>query len=87
MNMTIHGLAIASHIHFIARFIITYTLIINDKEACECLIPMSHPDSFKEFPEMIKVGYYSFVNRVFGWWSFDVYTQLAGMLTDTDIAA
>lgn len=36
---------------------------------------------------MIQVGYFSFINRVFAWWSFDVYTQLAAMLTDTDIAA
>jgi Na+-driven multidrug efflux pump len=85
--MKIHGVAIASHIHFIARFVITYGLIINDEDAQKCMIPLNHPDSFKGLPEMIQVGYFSFINRVFAWWSFDVYTQLAAMLSDTDIAA
>lgn len=87
LDMKIHGVAIASHIHFIARFVITYSLIINDEDARKCLVPLNHPDSFKGLPEMMRVGYYSLINRVFAWWSFDVYTQLAAMLTDTDIAA
>ena len=33
LDMNIYGMAIASHVHFIARFLITYLLIINDEEA------------------------------------------------------
>ena len=87
LDMKIHGLAIATSVHFFARFFITYFLIMNDEDAKKCLIPINHEDSFKGLKEMVHVGIDSFLNRVFGWWSFDVYTQLAAMLTDTDVAA
>ena len=36
---------------------------------------------------MIVVGGNSFLVKVMGWWAFDVFTQLAALLTETDVAA
>lgn len=73
-GLNIVGVAIASNIHFIARFLIIYSLILKDEESRKCLIPLRHEDSFIDLREIFKVGYDSFVNRVMGWWAFDVYT-------------
>jgi Na+-driven multidrug efflux pump len=44
-------------------------------------------DSFKGLNEIITVGYNSFLVKVMGWWAFDVFTQFAALLTETDTAA
>jgi hypothetical protein len=44
-------------------------------------------DSFKGLSEIAIIGYNSFLVKVMGWWAFDVFTQMASLLTDTDIAA
>ena len=44
-------------------------------------------DSFKGMGEIVSVGYNSFMVKVMGWWAFDVFTQLASLLTETDVAA
>jgi Na+-driven multidrug efflux pump len=46
-QMNIQGVAIASAVHFVVRFLIMYILILKDQNASKCLIPMMHEDSFK----------------------------------------
>lgn len=87
LDMKMTGVAIASSIHFVFRFIIIYAFLRSDKQAQKCFIPLSHPDSFKGKREIMIQGYNSFVVKVMGWWAFDVFTQLAAMLTETDTAA
>ena len=85
MKMT--GVAIASMIHFVFRFIFMFTLVRCDKSAQKCFIPLNDEDSFKGLREMLIVGWNSFLVKVMGWWAFDVFTQMAAMLTETDVAA
>ena len=68
------------------RYAIAYCFAVSDKDLSKCLIPLSHPDSWKDFKYTIKIGWESFLLRVMGWWAFDVFTQLASMLTETDTA-
>ena len=44
-------------------------------------------DSFKDLSVIVQVGYNSFLVKVMGWWAFDVFTQMASLLTETDTAA
>jgi Na+-driven multidrug efflux pump len=85
MKMT--GVAIASMIHFCFRYIIMYSLVSSNKDAQKCMIPLKHEDSWKGHKEIIVVGWNSFLVKVMGWWAFDVFTQMASMLTETDVAA
>ena len=86
LDMKMTGCAIASSIQFIMRFVIVYICVLWDADLYQCLIPLSHPDSWKDFKYTLKIGWDSFLLRVMGWWAFDVFTQLASMLTETDTA-
>jgi hypothetical protein len=68
------------------RFLISLFFSFWDEDLRKCLIPLSHPDSWKDFRYTMKIGWESFLLRVMGWWAFDVFTQLASMLTETDTA-
>ena len=37
--------------------------------------------------EIFKLGFYSVMLKVMGWWAFDVFTLLASQLDTTDVAA
>ena len=87
LDMKMTGVAIASMVHFIFRFIFMYYLVTNNKDAQKCLISLRHEDSWKGLKEIIIVGWNSFLVKVMGWWAFDVFTQLASLLTETDVAA
>ena len=85
-EMNILGVAIASAIHFVARFLIMYILILRDENATKCLIPLMHKDSFTGFGQTAQVGINQFLVDVMGWWAFDVFTLMASYLTKTDTA-
>lgn len=74
-------------VHFCFRFIFMFILVRTDKRAQKCFIPLNHEDSFKGLREIAVVGRDSFLVKVMGWWAFDVFTQMAAMLTETDVAA
>lgn len=81
------GVAIASLVHFCFRYIIMFSLVSTNKDAQKCMIPLKHEDSWKGLREIVVVGWNSFLVKVMGWWAFDVFTQLASLLTETDVAA
>jgi Na+-driven multidrug efflux pump len=87
LDMKIEGVAIASMVHFICRFLLMHFFLRNNKEAQQCFIPLRDEDSYKGLKEIVTVGYNAFMVKVMGWWAFDVFTQLASLLTETDVAA
>jgi len=82
-----YGIAISTFLHFVVRlFVPIYLAQINEKTK-KCLIPLSDKDSWTGFPQIIKLAGVQIMVSVMGWWAFDVFTLLASLLRDTDIAA
>ena len=86
LNMKMTGIAIATSLHFVMRFLIAVLCVRRDRELQKSLIPLNHPDSFKNLGEIAKLGGQSILLYVMGWWAFDVFTQLASQSTETDLA-
>ena len=86
-DMKMIGVAIASCVQFIMRFVIVYWLAHRDEDLQRSLIPLSHEDSFKDLGHIVQVGYQSFLLKVMGWWAFDVFTQLAALMDSTTTTA
>jgi hypothetical protein len=68
------GIAIASSFQFLMRTLISVSIAFCDPDLRRCLIPLNHPDSWKDLGYSIKIGWESFLLRVMGWWAFDVFT-------------
>ena len=82
-----HGIAIATFLHFVCRCLVPFVLIKRNKFFDESIIPFSDKDSWTGFGHIIRLGFVSIMLKVMGWWAFDVFTLLASQLSPTDIAA
>lgn len=78
------GVSVATAIHWLCRSAISLGLVWRDKECRQCLIPITHEDSWKGLGDILKWGFNSFLLSVMGWWAFDVFTQLATQVKDDD---
>lgn len=87
LDMKMTGVAAASAVQFVLRFLFNYTLVKCDKELTKGLIPLKDPISWIGLSEIAEVGKNSLYLYVMGWWAFDVFTQLASFLTESDLAA
>jgi Na+-driven multidrug efflux pump len=72
--MKMVGVAIASCVQFICRFLIMFVCAKTDKELSKSFIPLFHEDSFKDLGYVLEIGWQSFLLKVMGWWAFDVFT-------------
>jgi len=86
-DMKILGVAIASSIHFLCRFLVILSCVHYDQDLRKGLIPIFHEDSWKSLGHIVKTGWNSFLLTVMGWWAFDVFTQLAAIPGDKNITA
>ena len=84
LDMRIRGIAIATLIHFILRFLFAMSYAFYKPELRKGLQPLTHPKSVENLSEVTSLGYHSFLNRVMGWWAFDVFTQLAGQVSNPE---
>ena len=73
-DMKLIGVAIASSIHFLFRFIAVFICINYDKDLKKGLIPIFHENSWRSLGHVAKAGWNSFLLTVMGWWAFDVFT-------------
>jgi hypothetical protein len=64
-----------------------FTFVKCDRELSKALIPLNDPASWIGFREIAEAGKNSLFLYVMGWWAFDVFTQLASFLTESDLAA
>jgi len=79
------GIAIATNIHFIFRFIIAVILTRTDEKVKEGIISFDSPESWKDLGVMCKLGFDSVLLKVMAWWAFDVFTQLASFLSVSEL--
>lgn len=87
LGWKMHGIAIATAIHFFLRFFFTRTICHMDSKLSENMVSIRAPECWEGLGEMFKFGFDFFLLRVMGWWAFDVFTQLAAFLTVRDVAA
>ena len=80
------GVAIASSLHFVVRFLVSYACVNLDSKLKAGLIPLSDENSWKDLGEMAVLGGNSVLLKVMGWWAFDVFTQMAAFLDETELA-
>ena len=73
-DMKMTGVAIASSVHFVCRFLIILVCAKMDPHLNRSFIPIFHPDSFKDLGYVLEIGWQSFLVKVMGWWAFDVFT-------------
>ena len=76
-DMKFLGIAIASSLHFIVRAIVGTVMVRYNKKFRKSIIPIFSADSFKGMKEIFKLGFYSVMLKVMGWWAFDVFTLLS----------
>lgn len=74
------GIAIASSLHFIVRFVVGVILVRFSKVFRKSIIPFFSSDSFKDMKMIYSLGFQSILLKVMGWWAFDVFTLLASQL-------
>lgn len=82
--MKMLGVALASSIHFVFRFLIIFACAKLDKDLKKSFIPIFHEDSFKDLGYVLEIGWQSFLLKVMGWWAFDVFTQFAAFSNNLD---
>lgn len=87
--MKMLGISIATCIHFFTRYVVTYIVMITDKDLNRYFVPFSDPESYSKagLSEMNTQGWSVFAMRVGGWWANDVFTLMATTLSDGDVAA
>lgn len=86
-DMKFLGIAIASAVHFVARFLVGVMVVRYTKTFNSHIVPLCSADSFKDMNDIFKLGMQSVLLKVMGWWAFDVFTLLASQLNQRSIAA
>ena len=81
------GVAIATCLQFIVRFLVIYLCAHSDEDLGRCFIPIKHEDSWKDLRGTINQGFESFLLRVMAWWAFDIYTQMSSLYLGTTAVA
>jgi len=76
-NMKFLGIAIASSLHFVVRAVVGTVMVRYNRQFKKSIIPIFSEDSFKGMKETFKLGFYSVMLKVMGWWAFDVFTLLS----------
>ena len=71
------GIAIATSIHFVVRAFVGTVMVRYNNQFRKSIIPLFSSESFKGMKEIFKLGFYSVMLKVMGWWAFDVFTILA----------
>ena len=86
LDMKMLGVAIASSVQFFMRFLISFVFCFANPKLRRSMISLTNAESWKNLGDMFTIGFNSFLLRVMGWWAFDVFTQMAAALTETDVA-
>jgi Na+-driven multidrug efflux pump len=80
------GVAVASSLQFVVRFLVSAIGVRYDKELQKAVIPFSDKASWVDLKDMMKLGLSAILFRVMGWWAFDVSTTMAACLPMADLA-
>lgn len=81
------GVAIASSVQFVIRFVVTYALLGRSADYRKCVVPLSDPRSRAGLSEMHQLGVQNTTLKVMGWWAFEVLTLMAAGLNSTPALA
>ena len=84
--MKMVGLGIATIFHFFIRFMINFIMCSLDATVKQGLVSPFDKACWIEFPYVIGVSWNAFLIKVAGWWAFDVFTQLAALLSEREVA-